>query len=305
MSALAHTVECTRQLTVQSVRRSPKYWGRWFAPLGDGYMKETNLNIFYHLGAAVSSLYAAISVEKKVWDLFSEIYFAHEWVSTFLKETEDFKALLEDSRVSAGTLLGFSEGLINDMRSGNADRNITQAEVSALGYSKEQLESNFERECRKLPVFTVTPKALYDTRRLMEKTEEQFPENVRKVLPLGMLYDLHQAGRCLAFDTPTACAFHIFRATETLIRRYYEVLAGKPWPHQKRDWFSYIEELNKFPNVNKDATMRLDEIRKFERNPSIHPETVVPLEKAPRLFELCSGVIYTMAEEIRKLSPAP
>jgi hypothetical protein len=48
--------------------------------------------------------------------------------------------------------------------------------------------------------------------------------------------------------------------------------------------------------------MRLEEIRKFERNPSIHPDAIVSLEKAPVLFKLCNGVMYTMADEIRKLA---
>jgi len=41
---------------------------------------------------------------------------------------------------------------------------------------------------------------------------------------------LKEAGRCLAFDLPTACAFHICRATEALMLTYYEALTGNAWP---------------------------------------------------------------------------
>jgi hypothetical protein len=137
---------------------------------------------------------------------------------------------------------------------------------------------------------------------LIEKPENKFPSSVRGVFSDLMLYDLGQAGRCLAFEVPTAVAFHVFRATEAMMLRYYEILAKQPWPHNQHDWGRYIVELNRLPGINRDVTMRLEEIRKFERNPSIHPDAVVSVERAPVLFELCSGVIYTMAEEVHKLT---
>ena len=45
---------------------------------------------------------------------------------------------------------------------------------------------------------------------------------------------------------------------------------------------------------------RLMEIKNLNRNPLIHPEEVIPLEEAPIMFDLCNGVIYYMAVEIRK-----
>ena len=289
---------------MQSVRRFPQYWGRWFASLGDDDVKETNLNIFYHLGAAISSLYAAISIDKRVLDAFSEVYFVHEWITTFLRETEEFGSLLKDSRISAKALLNIVQRWVNDIQSGVREATtFTQKEVSGFLRSKEQLESDFERECRSLPVFTVTPKGLYDTRLLIEKGEEKFPERARAVFTPLLVNDLRQAAKCLAFDVPTAMAFHVMRATESLIKRYYEVIAKNPWPYAQRDWGRYIAELEKLPSVNKVITSRLTEIQKLNRNPLIHPEEIIPTEEAPVIFDLCNGVIYYMAEEIRKLSP--
>jgi hypothetical protein len=260
-------------------------------------MKQTNLNIFYHLGDAVSGVgrVATGMAWFDYWMLLSE---ADQWLLRFLMEINSIP--LPDTRAAATKLL---DAILVLEKPGRLDVPLSEDEVRTLFRLKEKFEEEFEREHRNIDVFTVLPKGIYNTRLLIENTEDKFPESVRKVLPPEMLYDLHQAGRCLAFETPTACVFHMFRATEVLIRRYYEVLAGKPWPKASRNWGEYIEELNKLPKVNKDATMRLDEIRRFERNPSIHPEIVVSLEKAPTLFELCSGVIYTMAEEIRKLLP--
>jgi hypothetical protein len=258
-------------------------------------MKQTNLNIFFQLGAALEGLRNVRTGME--WVDFSLVAILPiDWLQRFLFEIQDVP--LPDSRDAAGCLLNLVQTAIEPR---DVSRTITQNEVVGIWNGKEQFEQHFEREQRNLSVFTVMPKGIYDTRLLAEKTEEKFPEAIRKQFSEIFLSDLNQAGRCLAFEVPTASAFHIFRATETLVRRYYEVLAGKPWPKTKRDWWSYIEELNKLPNVNKDVTMRLDEIRKFERNPSIHPEHIVTLEKAPILFELCSGVIYAMGDEISKI----
>jgi hypothetical protein len=116
-----------------------------------------------------------------------------------------------------------------------------------------------------------------------------------------VLYDLSQAGRCLAFDVPTAVAFHVFRATQAVMKDYYEALSGQEWTDPRHEWGKYVAEIEKLDKANKDAVMRLKEIGKFERNPTIHEDVTVSLHKAPTLFELCTGVLYTMAVEIKAL----
>jgi len=100
-------------------------------------------------------------------------------------------------------------------------------------------------------------------------------------------------------------AFHVMRATESIIKQYYEVLAGHSWSLTQRDWGIYIAELEKLSDVNKAITGRLKEIKTLNRNPLIHPEDIVPPILATTIFDLCNGVIYLMAEEIRKRKPHP
>jgi hypothetical protein len=44
-------------------------------------------------------------------------------------------------------------------------------------------------------------------------------------------------------------AFHTFRATESLMLRYYEVLSGQAWPHNQHDWGRYIKEIGDLPTT--------------------------------------------------------
>lgn len=259
-------------------------------------MLETNLNLFFQFGLAIQSLNEHIATGLPVGEVAIYIPITQKWLDEFLHQTVPLP--LQDSRKAARELRDLIAGIYESMRYGQ--RQISQEECSGFFSLKEEFEQAFEREHRNLSVFTVTPKGIYDTRLLIEKTEEKFPQVVLAYLPPNCVVDLRQAGRCLAFEVPTACAFHVFRATESVIRRYYEVLAKQQWPHSTRDMGSYIRELEKLSGVNLDVIRRLREIKDFERNPSIHPEQIVSKEKAPILFELCSGVIYAMAIEISK-----
>jgi hypothetical protein len=137
---------------------------------------------------------------------------------------------------------------------------------------------------------------------LLESAEQKFPQNLLNVLPQRTTDDLKEAGRCLAFERPTACAFHICRATEALILAYYEALTGTPWPRSQKDWGKYNDELIRL-NAPSRITTRLDEIRKMDRNAYAHPDLTVPRDEAPIVFELCTGVMFLMAKEIEALRP--
>ena len=265
-------------------------------------MKETNLNIFYHFGASLDQLNEQIKTGMELAQIFSYLVLSQEWLKEFLAQTEEFEDTLRDSRACVQEMLTTSGNIYESART-NWDRSITHEEVTSIIHGKEKFEKSFEREHRNLSVFTVTPKGLYDVRLLIEKAERKFGDQTRSVFTEQVIYDLQQSGRCLAFEVPTAMAFHVMRATESLIKNYYEVLAGKPWPHVQRDWGKYIAELEQFPDVDLVITGRLKEIKNLNRNPLIHPEDVVSLEEAPIIFDLCNGVIYYMAEEVRTRKP--
>jgi hypothetical protein len=264
-------------------------------------MKETNLNRFYHFGASLELIQAHITIGMKLADLFAYLVIAQDWLIAFLRETEDFSRDLKDTRQTAQYLLNAVNVMMESAKV-DFNRPVSQSEVSSIIEGKEELERNLEREHRNLCVFTVTPKGIYDTRLLIEQPELKFPEKIRATLPPQMLYDLKEAGRCLAFEIPTACAFHVCRGTEAVMLTYYELLAKHPWDKKKKDWKIYIEQLcvEKAPQ---QIINRLEEIRLLDRNAYIHPDINVTLDEAPNLFELCTNVVSLMGLEMSKLTP--
>ena len=171
-----------------------------------------------------------------------------------------------------------------------------------FSFAKMEFEKAFDRDHRRLHVFMVTNKALFDTDTLLMSPEQAFPERLRGLLASQVIEDLRQAAKCLAFDVPTACAFHICRGTEFLMLQYYEKLAGKSWEWSHRDWGKYNDKLINL-GAPKAITDRLDEIRKLDRNAYIHPDKNVTVEEAPFLFTLCINVDFQMLLEIEKLAP--
>jgi hypothetical protein len=76
------------------------------------------------------------------------------------------------------------------------------------------------------PTYMVFPKRAYDIEALISDGTQLFSEDCRRNFSNEEKYNLNEATKCLAFEVPTGAAFHIFRAVESVIRRYYEVVIG-------------------------------------------------------------------------------
>ena len=263
-------------------------------------MRTTNLHMFYSLGVALERLHQEISVDKTGIELFMYLIEPYNSLSAFLADTKDMP--IGDTRGAATYLHKFVSGLYKSISTdpNAAECKIHQSNVSMFCHGKDEFEKAFEREYRNLDVFTMMKKGIYDTRLLMHHPEEELPERLRKFLPKQTLDDWKDAGRCLAFETPTACAFHICRGTEALMIGYYEALTKHPWEFPKKDWKIYIEQLG-VEGAPKIITTRLDEIRDMDRNAYTHPEKTVSLDEAPVIFRLCTAVTFYMCQEMEKL----
>ena len=89
-----------------------------------------------------------------------------------------------------------------------------------------RLDTLLSGELAVQPVYHIWPIRAYDTERLVAEGETIFSADARKEFNEEEIYNLKEAGKCLAFQIPTAAAFHMFRCVEFLIRRYYETVVG-------------------------------------------------------------------------------
>jgi hypothetical protein len=99
-------------------------------------------------------------------------------------------------------------------------------ELNLLRSLIEKFESSLAAELSRKAIYTVPKRGLFDTWQLAETAEDQFSEEVRKIMGDGLRDDVRAAGRCLAFGLGTAACFHLVRAVEAVLARYVNVFAG-------------------------------------------------------------------------------
>lgn len=153
-----------------------------------------------------------------------------------------------------------------------------------------------------IAAYLVSKKGIYDTDALIEHAEHHLLPDIRAALPPQAITDLREAGRCLAYENATACAFHLWRAIETVMQEYYSKLTGSTLEKDgiASNWGAYIKGLE---NANADVkvTAFLDHIRDKYRNPHTHPDVVVTIGEAQGLFGVATSSIDQMVTEMKKL----
>ncbi|HEV2912860.1 MAG TPA: DUF4145 domain-containing protein [Pyrinomonadaceae bacterium] len=290
-----------------NVTMLPEYCGWWFYPIDRGNMKRVNLSTFYKFSAAMYEIGVLEEGDKINHPATIQLVIkTRVWLLFFLGETDDItfphsREIAESLHALLGEVMEKLKG-VGESDAKDDSAQLDKIFIMRLKQTIDEFERFFTRESRRVSVFAITSKGIYDTEKLIESAEKRFPKNLLKVMPEKTISDLRESGRCLAFENPTACAFHVCRATEALMLAYYEVLAGQAWPFNRRDWNMYNEHLKKH-GAPQAITNRLGEIRE-DRNAYAHPDITVPLDEALLVFELCNGVIHLMAKEIEKLEAA-
>lgn len=190
------------------------------------------------------------------------------WVASFLENTEDVD--MPQSRKVIESLFellkGFKEAAQNASITKDVEKTIHKATIWILRRQVEAFDKAFERDSEDIFAFALTPKRDLSTKTLIEDAAKKFPAELRVIMPAKVIEDVQEAGRCLVFDRPTACAFHICRATEGLMRAYYKKLTGIVWPPPgvRHDWKVLADQL-RVNGAPKEITQRLQEIRE-DRN---------------------------------------
>ena len=162
-----------------------------------------------------------------------------------------------------------------------------------------ELEIVLSAELQTLATYNITQKGIYSTTDLIERAERILPEQVLGKIGQMAVGEVRESGKCLAFDCATASAFHMMRATEEVMYRYY-VSVCKPKPVKRlKNWGAYIAQLSKSnkPEV-KEIVAMLQQIKDRHRNLIMHPEIVLTIDEAFTLFEIAQGAIIAMADNI-------
>lgn len=172
--------------------------------------------------------------------------------------------------------------------------------------SARKFETILGAECQALDTYFISQKGSHHTPDLIERAEINFPESIRQHIPRQATIDFRQAGRCLAFDTPTASGFHLLRAVEATMGMYLSHVTGKPIPPARtRNWGFVIKQLRKSGNADPKITEFLDHIRDKHRNPITHPEVILTNDEVIVLLGVAVSIICQMVLAIHPAPPTP
>jgi hypothetical protein len=166
-------------------------------------MKKIDVGAFYCLGSCMGDM-KRLHVGSSASDVMRALYKPEDWLRAFMIETEGNGVPLKKTRATAKKLLEIikraTTARTEPLATTSAhEKPLDIEECGLLGGFLAKFESEFSHECRELEAFVLTQKALFNTRRLIEAAETQFPEHLLAVMPEQTRSDIKQAGRCLCF----------------------------------------------------------------------------------------------------------
>lgn len=255
-------------------------------------MIKLNVYEFFRMGSAIRRL-KDMDPERTWGEYADDLVSAMNIVDDLQRSTQNPIPLT----ISQNSLAEYS-ALLYKLVDTPEDNKIGQQLKMEILKASEVLEPILAEELAVQNIYLVSQKGIYSTRELIDQTELALAKDLRVVLPSQALADLRQSGRCLAFDAPTASAFHVLRAVESLIKEYYVKLSGQPWPHTQRDWGTYIRELGKINNVSRKILDVLTQIKDNYRNPLVHPEDNLNSDEALSLFGIAVSTMSMILEEL-------
>lgn len=164
----------------------------------------------------------------------------------------------------------------------------------------KEFEHVFTAEFSQYMSFVASPKGIYDIQALVDSAEKLFSLEILPVIPAAAVADIQTAGKCLAFDLPTSCGFHLMRSIESVMRLYYLELSGESEFLENRSWKTYIRKLED-QGADEKVVAVLDQIRDMHRNPITHPEDTLSVDEAIMLVGMAQSAITTMVIAIKNL----
>ncbi len=179
------------------------------------------------------------------------------------------------------------------------DATLTSEQASELAQIATNLRMTFTAEAQGIFAYIVADKRI-DTNKLLEDVPALFSPRTFQLMPDMAQYDFKEAGKSIAYELPTAAAFHILRGTESTLRFYYcsyiqrRRLTTLLW----RPMVTHLRKCKKpIPKILLD---NLDNIAVNFRNPTAHPEYKYDIEEAQDLFNLCVDVNNRMISDLIK-----
>lgn len=177
--------------------------------------------------------------------------------------------------------------------------------MNAVRSGIDIFEHQFSAELKRMAIYLVPRRGIFDTERLVANAELHIPDSAREEIGDFATKEFREAGRCLAFGVYSASGFHAMRAAESVLHSYYKRFLGDP---KKADMTmglmaSHLKDRvdstdATLPKPNADTVRAVQDVVNFDRNPLVHKNLVLTEDDAMMLFNRAQGMISLMAREL-------
>jgi len=176
--------------------------------------------------------------------------------------------------------------LLPNLDSQKPEEKVSDKSFSEMKEFANAIEKTLDAELRLKHSFILTPKRL-DLKKLLENMPSLYGDGIFEKFSDFSKKDFHEAGKCIAFERPTAAAFHIMRGTEETLRVFYRKKIPKKDHISPLLWKPMIDQMRKKPKISKTILDSFDNIRANFRNPTSHPESFYTMDEIQDLLLLC------------------
>jgi hypothetical protein len=252
-------------------------------------MKQTSIWEYIYVGTCLRF----IQDQREGWNPNSDAGLV-ENLDTFLTSLDELG--LHVTKRASSELQAIRE----EMAAKSKDYTLSSEDVFRAKRAATDTRKTFMAETKGVFTYVVVDKRL-DVRKLLADTAALFAPNVLLSCSEIARYDFAEAGKCIAFERPTAAAFHILRGTESVVRSFYKrfirpAQPGLTWGQMTHALATKASGKRPPPVI----LLNLDHIRVNFRNPTQHPEKIYDIQEAQDLFSLCVDAVNRMMPEILK-----
>lgn len=259
-------------------------------------MQRTDGNYLYTLGRQLQPLHD-VSGGDTLYSAFAALIWAETALDPFLHNSI-YK--LRHSLQSGENLLWWVTR-IKDKAMASSDFQNETVDVMDANNMKAALatfETNLAAEFAQLPTYLVAKKGGYDTSDLIENGTALFHPELSLKVPEAVS-DIEQATRCIAFEVPTAAGFHLHRANEAVIKRYFNAVCGTVPPPKTEGMGTYLATMRDNAIGDQRVLAALRDLKDLHRNPLVHPgQSLESVEEAIDLLAAIRAAIGHMLKAI-------
>jgi HEPN domain-containing protein len=265
---------------------------------GESFVRPNMIRIslfyFFDFAIKVDPLKDLPDYDAQFNAVFAKMYPAQMAIESLYNNNSLYASYLRSSSYDASNLLSKLNAIVL-VREYNSI--VTRLEFYEIKRLYDIFKIALITELSALHYYFVDQKGPFDTNCLLMFGEKLFPDELKDKVPSAVI-DAQEGAKCIAYNVPTAAAYHCFRAVESVLRAYYAHVTHNAPPPKFRSIGVYVRALSKYPEADVKILEFLKQLSTLYRNPIIHPEIFLTMEDAISIYGLSRSIINEMLKRL-------